>query len=105
MPGPPGNGFLITRQKTETAMTFGLLARLLFPIGAFALLLGAYTVAFGESARLAPELLIGLLVLLLVVMATNVEWFVARPLRNLLRAAHDLAQNHLPGSPVDAPSG
>lgn len=86
-------------------MTFGLQARLLFPIGAFALLLGAYTVAFGESARLAPELLIGLLVLLLVVMATNVEWFVARPLRNLLRAAHDLAQNHLPGSPVDAPSG
>ena len=38
-------------------------------------------------------------------MATNVEWFVARPLRNLLQTAHDLAQNHLPGSPVDAPSG
>ena len=89
----------------EITMTLGLQTRLLFPIGAFALLVGAYAIVFGESAHLSPELLIGLLVVLLVVMATNVEWFVARPLRNLLQAAHDLAYNHLPGLPVDAPSG
>ena len=83
----------------------GLRARLLFPLGAFVLLFGAYLLAFGESGQLAPTVLLGLLALLLGVMATNTELFVIRPLRRLLQAAQDLTQDRLSGAPVDAPSG
>ena len=83
----------------------GLRARLLFPLGAFVLLFGAYTLAFGESGQVAPTVLLGLLALLLGVMATNTELFVMRPLRRLLQAAQDLTQDRLSGAPVDAPSG
>jgi PAS domain S-box-containing protein len=86
-------------------MTLGLQARLLFPIGAFALLLGATTIAFGENVRLTPAWLIGLLVLLLVVMATDIEWAVSRPLRGLLQTAQELAQSDVPAAPVNASSG
>ena len=94
-----------TSQRMGLIMSIGLQARLLFPIGASAIFLGVYAIGFGESAHLAPGLLVGLLLLLLVVMATNVELFVARPLRHLLQTAQDLAQSHFPASPVSAPAG
>ena len=71
----------------------GLRARLLFPLGAFVLLWGAYTIAAGEGGRVAPAVLLGLLAVLLGVMATNAEYFVMRPLRRLLQAAQDLTQD------------
>ena len=83
----------------------GLRARLLFPLGAFVLLWGAYTLAVGDGGRVAPAVLLGLLALLLGVMATNTEFFVMRPLRRLLQAAQDLTQDRLSGAPVDAPPG
>ena len=86
-------------------MTIGLRTRLLFPLGAFVLILGAYTIAFGETAHLAPGWILGLLLLLLAAMATNVEVAVLRPLQRLLQSTQDLAQRRLPGAPVDAPSG
>jgi PAS domain S-box-containing protein len=46
-----------------------------------------------------------LLLLLLGVMATNVEVLVLRPLRNLLQMTQSLARSGSPGAPVDAPSG
>ena len=83
----------------------GLRARLLFPLGAFVLLWGAYTVAVGEAGGVAPAVLLGLLALLLGVMATNTEFFVVRPLRRLVQAAQDLTEDRLSGAPVDAPPG
>jgi len=83
----------------------GLRARLLFPLGAFVLLWGAYTLAVGDGGQVAPAVLLGLLALLLGVMATNTEFFVMRPLRRLLQAAQDLTQDRLSGAPVDAPPG
>ena len=83
----------------------GLRARLLFPLGVFVLLWGAYTIAVGEGGGVTPAVLLGLLALLLGVMATNTEFFVVRPLRRLLQAAQDLTQDRLSGAPVDAPPG
>jgi PAS domain S-box-containing protein len=87
-------------------MTVGLRTKLLFPLVAFVLFVGAYAIAFGETGRLAPELLLGLLLLLLAVMATNVELFVLKPLRGLAQTVRDLGQSRGPGGPpVHAPSG
>ncbi len=87
-------------------MTVGLRTKLLFPLVAFVLFVGAYAIAFGETGRLAPELLLGLLLLLLAVMATNVELFVLKPLRGLAQTVRDLGQSRSPGEPpVHAPSG
>ncbi len=86
-------------------MTIGLRTRLLLPVGACVLLLGVYAVAFSDTAQLAPASVLGLLLLLLAAMATNVEVAVLRPLRSLLRAAHELTQSQPPGAPVEAPSG
>jgi PAS domain S-box-containing protein len=80
-------------------------ARLLLPIGALALAAGAYPLVVGEGARLAPHWLIGLPVLLLAVTAANVERFVSRPLRDLVRVARDLAPNPVPGSADNAAPG
>jgi PAS domain S-box-containing protein len=86
-------------------MTLTLRTRLLLPLGAFVLLLGTYALAFGKTTPLAPGWLFGLLLLLLGVMATNVEVLVLRPLRNLLQMTQSLARSGSPGAPVDAPSG
>jgi PAS domain S-box-containing protein len=86
-------------------MSIGLRTRLLFPVGVCVLLLGGYTLGFGDAARLAPEWILGLMLLLLAVMATNVEVSVLRPLKRLLRSTHDLSQWRLPGAPIAAPSG
>ena len=86
-------------------MTIGLQTRLLFPLGVFVLVLGVYMVAFGDTAHLAPEWILGLLVLLLAVMATNLEVALLRPLRGLLQSTQDLVQWRSPAAPVDAPSG
>ncbi|MEO8674814.1 MAG: PAS domain-containing protein [Casimicrobiaceae bacterium] len=83
----------------------GLRARLLFPLGVFVLLWGAYTLAAGEGGRVTPAVLLGLLALLLGVMATNTEFFVMRPLRRLLQAAQDLTQDRYSGAPINAPPG
>jgi PAS domain-containing protein len=48
---------------------------------------------------------LGVLTVLLGVTATNVEVFVLRPLRALLRAAQELTQNRFSGAPVSAPAG
>ena len=83
----------------------GLRARLLFPLGVFVLLWGAYTIAVGEGGGVTPAVLLGLLALLLGVMATNTEFFVMRPLRRLLQAAQDLTQDRFSGAPIEAPPG
>ncbi len=86
-------------------MTIGLRTRLLFPLGVVVLFLGAYMLVFGDAAHLAPEWIIGLLLLLLAAMATNLEVTVVRPLRGLLQSTQDLVQWRAPAAPVDAPSG
>ena len=86
-------------------MSIGLRTRLLFPVGVCVLLLGTYTLGFGTAAPLAPAWILGLMLLLLAVMATNVEVAVLRPLKRLLRSTHDLSQRRMPGAPIDTPSG
>lgn len=86
-------------------MRIGLQTRLLFPVVAVVLFLGAYTVAYGATAQLQPGWILGLLLLLVVVMATNVEVVLLRPLQALLQSAQDLAQGRPPRTQVDAPSG
>ena len=86
-------------------MTLSLRTRLLLPPGAFVLLLGTYAFAFGKTTPFAPGWLFGLLLLLLGVMATNVEVLVLRPLRSLLQMTQGLARSGSPGAPVNAPSG
>lgn len=49
----------------------GLRTILLFPLGAFMLFWGAYTVAVGETGHLAPAVILGSLALLLGVTATT----------------------------------
>src|SRR5437867_2854270 len=93
------------KRSMEAVTMMGLRTMLLFPLGAFVLFWGAYTVALGERGHLAPAVLLGLLALLLGVTATNMEVFVLRPLRALLQAAQDLAQNRFSGAPVNAPPG
>ena len=83
----------------------GLRTMLLFPLGALVLFWGAYAFAVGETGSLAPAVLFGLLALVLGVTATNTEVFVLRPLRGLLQAAQDLAQNRFSGAPVHTPPG
>jgi PAS domain S-box-containing protein len=86
-------------------MTIGFRTRLLFPVGVCVLMLGAYTIAYGDTVHVTPGWMLGLLLLLLVAMATNVEVAVLRPLRSLLQSTQDLAQWRPPGAPVHAPSG
>jgi PAS domain S-box-containing protein len=86
-------------------MTIGLRTRLLLPLGVFVVALAAYLLAMGDAARLAPEWMLGLLLLLLATMATNVEVAVLRPLRRLLGLAQDPLPRHAPTAPVHAPSG
>lgn len=86
-------------------MRIGLRTRLLLPLGAFVAALGAYTIAFGEAAYLAPGWILGMTLLLLAAMATNVEVAVLRPLKRLLQSTQDLVQWRIPGAPVEAPSG
>ena len=83
----------------------GLRVLLLFPLGAFVLIWGAYTIAIGETGQLAPAVILGVLAVLLGVTATNMEVFVLRPLRALLRAAQELTHNRFSGPPVSAPPG
>ena len=83
----------------------GLRVLLLFPLGAFVLIWGAYTIATGETGQLAPAVILGVLAVLLGVTATNMEVFVLRPLRALLRAAQELTHNRFSGPPVSAPPG
>ena len=86
-------------------MTIGLRTRLLLPVGVCVVALAAYMLALGGTAALAPEWVLGLLVLLLAAMATNVEVAVLRPLRGLLRSTQDLAPPHPPPPPLQAPAG
>jgi PAS domain S-box-containing protein len=83
----------------------GLRLLLLFPLGAVVLFWGVYTIATGEMHQLAPAVLLGVLVVLLGVTATNMEVFVLRPLRALLQAAQELTHNRFSGPPVNAPPG
>ena len=43
----------------------GLRVLLLFPLGAFVLIWGAYTIATGETGQLAPAVILGVLAVLL----------------------------------------
>ncbi len=83
----------------------GLRTRLLMPLGVFVVALAAYLFAAGDTAALAPEWMLGLLLLLLVAMATNVEVTVLRPLRGLLGLAQDPTPRQAPAAPVQTPSG
>jgi PAS domain S-box-containing protein len=85
--------------------TLGLRTRLLFPLGAFALLLGVFVLAGGGAALPAPGWLFALTLLLAGTMAANVELLVLRPLRGMLRAVQDLAESRMPAAPVAAPPG
>jgi len=85
-------------------MMFGLRAKLLLPLGGLVLAWGVYTIAIGQAGSVAPVAFLIFLVVLLGVMATNVELVVLRPLRSLLTAAQELAQSRFAGAPVDAPS-
>jgi len=85
--------------------TLGLRTRLLFPLGAFALLLAAFVLAEGATALASPGWLFALLLLLAGIMATNVELLVLRPLRGMLRTVQDLAESRMPGAPVATPPG
>jgi len=83
----------------------GLRVLLLFPFVAFVLLWGAYTIAIGDTSKLTPAVILGVLAVLLAVAATNTEVFVLRPLRALLQAARELAHDRFSGPPVSAPPG
>jgi len=83
----------------------GLRLLLLFPLGAFVLFLGAYAWTIGDGGQLAPAVLLGVLAALLAVTVTNMEVFVLRPLRALLRAAQELTHQRFSGPPVSAPPG
>ncbi len=85
-------------------MMFSLRTKLLLPLGGLVLAWGIYTIALGQAASVAPGVFLIFLVVLLGVMATNVELVVLRPLRSLLTAAEELAQSRLAGAPVDTPS-
>lgn len=83
----------------------GLRTTLLLPLTMFVLLWGVYTVTVGETGRVAPGIVLGLLVVLLGVTAANAEVFLLRPLRKLKQAALDVARNRLSDPPVQARSG
>jgi PAS domain-containing protein len=77
-----------------------LRAMLLLPLGLFVLFWIVYLVAVGD---IGPVSLFSLLALLLVGLTlTNTELLVLRPLRGLIRAAQDLAQNRYSGPPAKA---
>jgi PAS domain S-box-containing protein len=65
---------------------------------------GVYTIVLRQPMPTAPGVLLIFLVVLLGVMATNVELVVLRPLRGLLDAAQRLAQGPSASGPVDVPS-
>ena len=83
---------------------FGLRARLLFPLGVLILAWGLYTIIMRQPMPIAPGILLIVLVVLLGVMATNVELVVLRPLRRLLDAAQGLAQAPTASVPVESSS-
>ena len=83
----------------------GLRMMLLFPLAAFLLFWGAYTLAVDQTGYPAPAVLFVLLALVLGITATNAEVFVLRPLRGLLRVAQDLAQSRFSDAPINAPRG
>ena len=85
-------------------MMSGLRTRLLLPLGAVVLAWGLYTIVLRQPMPIAPGVLLISLVVLLGVMATNVEFVVLRPLRRLLEAAQGLAQAPSASVPVDPPS-
>jgi PAS domain S-box-containing protein len=104
-----GRGLQVQRAVVEEAlmggaMMFGLRAKLLFPLGVLVLVWGVYTIAIGQADPVGPGVFLIFLVVLLGVMATNVELVVLRPLRSLLAAAHELAQSRFAGAPVDTSS-
>jgi PAS domain-containing protein len=60
-----------------------------------------YTIAIAPAGSVAPGVFLIFLVVLLGVMATNVELVVLRPLHSLLTAAQELARSRFAGPPVD----
>ena len=80
---------------------FGLRTKLLFPFGVLVLAWGVYTIAIAPAGSVAPGVFLIFLVVLLGVMATNVELAVLRPLHNLLTAVQELAQSRFAVPPVD----
>jgi len=80
---------------------FGLRAKLLFPFGVLVLAWGVYTIAIAPAGSVAPGVVLIFLVVLLGVMATNVELVVLRPLQSLLTAAQELAQSRFAGPTVN----
>ena len=81
----------------------GLRAKLLFPLGVLVLAWGIYTIAIAPAGSVAPGVFLIFLVVLLGVMATNVELVVLRPLHGLIAAAHELAQSRFSGASVGTP--
>ena len=90
-------------RRTGAVTMAALRAILLLPLGACVLVGVAYVVAVGESGMSKSALLLGVLSLLLVVTAIDLELFVLRPLRNLLQAARKLTQNRVAVAPVAPP--
>lgn len=86
-------------------MQIGLRTRLLLPIGAIALAIAAYALVSGGPDQPKAGWIVGALLLLAAVLATNVEVLVLRPLQKLLRSAQELAQGQFGGGPLNAPSG
>jgi PAS domain S-box-containing protein len=80
---------------------FGLRTKLLIPFGVLVLAWGVYTIVIAPGGSVAPGVFLMFLVVLLGVMATNVELVVLRPLHSLLTAAQELAQSRFAGLPVD----
>lgn len=86
-------------------MRVGMRARLFVPLAAGLVLIGAYTVMFGNSSQLQPRWVLGLLVLFAVAMVMNAELLVLRPLYALLEAVQDLARGRLPAAKIHVPAG
>jgi PAS domain S-box-containing protein len=70
-------------------MPFDLRTRLLLPLLAGALVVGAYLLAFGAGAPLAAGTMLALLLALLALLAVDVEYVLLRPLRGVAHAAQD----------------
>ncbi len=73
-------------------MGIGLRTKLLAPLAASALLIGLAMSAFGAASQLASALMLGLAMLLLVVIAVDIELYLLRPLRALTHSAQQLLQ-------------
>jgi PAS domain S-box-containing protein len=82
-------------------MTIGLRTKLLLPLVAAALAIGAGVLILGPGVPQVAGVTLAML-LLLGVMVVDVEVVVLRPLRTLLRSARELAQGRPPGAPADA---